>query len=136
MILMMGINNNDYLLSVSSYKSVVELHNLSSTNDIHHTWTAKNFFEINGKDYIFSYEFSLFELKNEKAYIIAFNPIELNSNECKYYMIKKFKIKSFDSNAYEEIRSVFYDNNYNNRIVCSFSMDDFNIIVVFYTFSN
>ena len=125
-------DNNDYLLSVSSYKSVVELHNLSSTNDIHHTWTAKNFFEINGKDYIFSYEFSLFELKNEKAYIIAFNPIEPDSNECNNYMIKKFKIKSFDSNAYEEIKSEYYDNNYNNRIVCSFSMDDFNIIVVFY----
>ena len=124
---------NEYILSVSSYTSVVELHNLNSENDTHFIWTPKNFFGFD-EDYIFSYEFSLFELKkNESTYIIIFNPRETSNGEnTDAFIIKKFRLKSFDSNAYDELNSIKYSNNFNNRIVNMFSMDDYDILVVFY----
>ena len=70
--------DNEYLLSVSSYDSVVELHNITNdNNNNHHTWVTTFFFNLSSN--IHSFEYSLFEIKNESTYILAFIPITSGS---------------------------------------------------------
>ena len=89
------------------------------------------FFELDEYDYIFPYDYTLFELKKESAYIILFIPkIDINIDMENIKFIKKFKFKSFDSDAYEEINSIKYKDYINNFIICSFYMDDSNTLVV------
>ena len=126
-------NDNEYLFSVSSYDSVVELHNITNENNNHNTWFTTNFFNLSAN--IHSFEYSLFEIKDESTYIIAFVPITSGSGNDERgdaFIIKKFRFKSFSNDAYEEINITQYNQNYNNRIISAFSMDDCNIIVVFF----
>lgn len=130
-------DDNEYLFSVSSYNSVVELHKLTNQFDGNIIWTAKNFFGFS-EEYIYSYEFSLFEIKSESTYIIVFIPRKLNGDVdmSNSFIIKKFKFQEFSSNAYKEINSTEVLNSYNNRIISAFTMNDYNIFVVFFVNNN
>ena len=126
-------DNNEYLFSVSSFNSLAELHNLTNTGNEHITWTTKNFFNF-VEEHIHSFEYSLFQIKNESAYVVAFIPKTPNLSDDKgdTFKIIKFKFQSFDTNTYQQINMTEYKNNCNNRIISAFSMDDCNIIVVFF----
>ena len=111
---------NQYLFSINSYYSTVELHDFNNdandniifnkNNSNHYIWTFNDFFNLNEDDYIFPYDYSLFELSKEKAYIIVFIPkVDVNEDILNVSFIKKFRFKSFDNNAYEEIKSVKYN---------------------------
>ena len=126
-------DGNEYLFSVSSYHSVVELHKSTNQFDENYIWTAKNFFGFS-EDYIYSYEFSLFEINSESTYIIVFIPRKLNSatDMSDSFIIKKFKFQDFNSDAYKSINSSAYENNYNNRIISAFNMNNYNVFFVFF----
>ena len=122
---------NQYLFSINQYNSIVELHNITNENNNFIVWNFNNFFNLNKDDYFFPYECSLFELKNESTYIIAFIPnFNVGEELSSVNFIKKFRFKSFDINTYEEIKTVQYINFLEHNIVNVFLMDDSDILVI------
>ena len=77
-------------------------------------------------------------VKSESTYIIVFIPRKLNGDVdmSNSFIIKKFKFQEFSSNAYKEINSTEVLNSYNNRIISAFTMNDYNIFVVFFVNNN
>ena len=135
-----SLNNsedNEYLFSVSSFQSVVELHDLASENYSHIIWNSKSFFNLE-EDHIYSYIFPIFKIKNESTYIIVFLPRKQNTDPQDYfsesYIIKKFQFDSFDINGYYELNSTQSYNNFNNRLISAFFMDDYDILIVFFVY--
>ena len=53
-------------------------------------------------------------------------------DSCDSYIIKKFQFNSFDEDSYKEINKSQSNNIFNNRIISAFSMDDYNILIVFF----
>ena len=136
--LFVSLNNNEdneYLFSVSSFNSIVELHNLTSDNSIHLTWTSQKFFGFT-EEHIHSYIIPILKIKNESTYIITFLPRKQSTNSDVFssdsYIIKKFQFNSFDEQSYNEINSKQSNDNYNNRIISAFSMDNYNILIIFF----
>ena len=122
---------NQYLFGINAYNSMVELHDLNKTDNNYHIWSLKKFFNLNEKEYYWPYEFELFELKKESAYIIAFIPtFEIYEEIGQLSFIKKFRFQSFDENAYKEINSVKYEDYIESRITNTFLMDDLSTFVV------
>ena len=124
---------NQYLFCINSYNSMVELYDLNNNDNKYHVWSFNEFFKVNedDNDYSLTYNYELFELKKESAYIIAFIPTFKIIEELKNVkFIKKFKFSSFSENTYEEIRSVNYEKYLNNLILNIFFMDDTNTLVV------
>ena len=113
-----GEEGNEYLFSINPYKSFVELQDLKSEHNTRYTWTIKDFFKINEED-IIPNEISLFELKNESAFIMAYY-LKSNGDPLGF---KKFRLKSFDEDAYEEINYII-DDRQRIRILDSFSLDE------------
>ena len=63
--------NKQYLFSISSYYSLVEMIDIDDPEDIqYHAWETMKFFSLTRP--IFSLEFSLFEIGETKTYIAAF----------------------------------------------------------------
>ena len=130
-------DKKQYFLSVSSYKSIVELHDFNNINNItHYTWTTKNFFNLNNSDYIYSYQFSLFEIDKESNYILVFYPGAIKKTgeaTTNSYIITKFKFFSSINNAPEIIDSYEKGGITTDRIIRAFTIDYYDIIVVVYT---
>ena len=124
-----------YLFSINSYNSMVELHDLNDNNNKYHIWGFNEFFNIDDNDYLLPYNYEIFELKRDTTYIIAFIPAFKIIEEMKNAkFIKKFKFKSFSENAYEEISSIKYENYFNHLILNVFLMDDtYTLVVLTYT---
>ena len=122
---------NQYLFSINPYKSMVELYNLNKDNNSYYIWSFNNFFRLNKDDYSFQYEYLLIELRNESTYIISFIPKVIISENIKYVtFIKKFELKSFDINAYEELNTIDFSNYLNHQIIDVFFMDDIDIVCI------
>ena len=123
---------NQYLFSINSYDSMIELHKFSNNiNTVHYLWNFHDFFKTKEEKYRFPYEIVLLELKKESSYIIAFIPkIYVNENMNGLSFIKKFRFKAFNEDAYEEIKSIEYNNYINKRIVSAFLMDDNFLVVI------
>ena len=122
---------NQYLFSINQFNSMVELHNITKENNNYLIWNFNKFFNLDEDDYFFPYECSLFELKKESTYIIVFIPkVNVYEDLKNVNFIKKFRFKSFDKNAYEEIKTVQYEHFLEHNILDTFLMDDSNILVV------
>ena len=122
---------NQYLFSINYFNFMVELHNLTNNNNTYHIWNFNQFFDLDGFDYVFPYEYFLFELKKESAYIIVFVPkIDIIQEMENITFIKKFRLKSFDNDAYEELGSIQLKDYTENFIIGTFFMDDCNSLVV------
>ena len=66
---------NQYLFSINSYNSLVELHNFTyNLNNKHYIWDFNDFFDLDEDSYYFQYERQIYELSKESTYIIAFIP--------------------------------------------------------------
>ena len=125
-------SNNQYLFSINSYYSVVELLKLNDDYITHYYWNFKDFFRLN-ENSKFQYDYSLFEVKNEATYFIAFVPKEIvNQNILNEKFIIQFKFNSFNKGAYEEIKNIVFNEYNEKRIINVFYMDDRNNLVVFY----
>ena len=124
---------NQYLFSINSYDYVVELHKF--TNNINtdlYLWNFNDFFHLSENEYEFPYEIMLFELKKEFSYIMAFIPkIFVNEDMRRLSFIKKFRFKTSNEDAYEEIKSIEFNNYINKTILSTFLMDDkFSLVVI------
>ena len=123
-----------YIFSVSSYKGLTELHYFDNNgNNSHKTWLTPSFFGINDKKrYIFSFQFNLLEGDSNLYYATYVQYKGTNEKKDDYsvsYTLSKFKFNSLDT--YEKQTNEFGDN-YDNRIVSSFIMDNYHVLVVFF----
>ena len=109
---------NPYIFSVSSYKSLNELHYFDDEgNNIHKTWLNMAFFRIDDMErYIFSFQFSLLEGNNNiyyAAYIQKYRTnYELSKDESNSYTLSKFKFLYSDN--HELVLTEEFQDNYNN----------------------
>ena len=121
-------NKNQYLLSINSYNSMVELHDLSKDNNNYIIWSIKKFFKLDENQYYWPYELEMYKLKNDPSYIIAFIPtFDINEELSELSFLINFQIQSFDENAYKYINSVDFKNYVGSRIINTFLMDEVNI---------
>ena len=122
---------NEYLFSINSHKSTVELFNLNEDNNIYYIWSFNNFFNLN-YDYDESFRLELFEIKEKNEYIIAFLPKDKVNEDIKNLnFIIHFRFKSFDENAYEEINAIKYNNYINIRIFNVLSLNDYFVVLTY-----
>ena len=118
-----------YLFSINSYYSMVQLYKLNKENISYIIWNFNKFFKLDEDVYTFPYEYSIFELTRDSTYIITFIPkIKIDEELCNVNLIKKFRFKSFDKNAYEEINSANYERFINHTLLSSFLMDDYGLL--------
>ena len=125
--------DKEYLFSISSYISLTELHDISSTT--HYTWLTEDFFSSN---YIFSYRYSLLNIAGTKTYFAIFVPFDSyidnnpNNAQSKYYYIRKFSFTSFGQNKPYNIIASKDVENYNDRIVSGYLLDSYSRLIIFY----
>ena len=116
---------NQYLFSINAYNSMVELYDVNNNNNKYYIWSFNKFFNLDLDRYYSPCSYELFELKQGLSYIIAFIPKEtVNEGMKTYIFIKKFRFKSFDKNAYDELGSVTFQNFVNKKILNVFLMDN------------
>ena len=102
--------NKQYLFSINSNYPLVELFDLNDKSNENYIWSLYEFFGMNSIDYNFEYKYSLFEIKDESSYLIAVIPKNIiNNNIALNKFIIKFSFKSFDSEVYNEIKSINYE---------------------------
>ena len=77
---------NQYLFSVNSYNSIVELHDFNNinTNNSNLIWSFNDFFNLDEDVYIFPYQYHIFELKKDSEYIVKI--IEIMTNFIKLFL--------------------------------------------------
>ena len=122
---------NQYLFSINSYYSMVELYDFNNDKNNHLVWNFDKFFKLDSDDYYFPFQYELFELKDTSEYIIAFIPqINVYEEILDLTFIKKFRLLSFDFNAYEERAFVKYQDYLNIKIINVFLIDDLKTIGV------
>jgi hypothetical protein len=143
-IIFMSLENDanqdkQYLFSTSAYDTLTELHDIEqgtysvrSTRDI---WGV-------GELDVFSYQYSLHYIQenNKNIYFLVFtrhetDKIKVNDKEKDYSMtiiIKKFGIQSFDLSSFDLKQNISFFDNFNNRIVSSFLLEQKNLLVLFY----
>ena len=110
---------------------MVELYDLNSDYKTSYIWNFDNFFNLEEDEYLFPFDYSLFELNKESTYFLAIIPkVIIYEEMLNATFIKKFRFKSFDSEAFEEISSVSFNDYLNNEIINTFFMDDYRILVV------
>ena len=129
--------DKEYLFSTSSYDTLTELHDIENDKSV--TKGTLEFWNIID---IFSYQYSLFELRqnNKNIYFCIFTQHEIDqikiNNELKdyskTYTIMKFSFTSFDLENYKLLKSLNNTNNFNDRIISAFLMESQEILVVFY----
>ena len=127
-----------YIFSLSSYYGLTELHYFDNNgNNNHKTWVTTNFLGINEEHrYIFSYQFSLIEGYSNTYYAAYVQYQGTNDNNEDYsisYTLSRFKFHGMDN--YEKIIKEFWDN-YDNRIVSAFIMDNYKVLIVFFLRTN
>ena len=121
---------NQYLFTTSSYTTLTELYNLNTDN-----YEVKSSSDFAGNE-IFSYQFQLLEtiIENKNVYFLLY--IYTNTNgEGNYITIKKFGFTSFSLN-YESIDEITISNNYNNRIISTYIVEEKEIIALFFIKNN
>ena len=101
---------NKYLFSINSYNTMVELYDLNNDNNNYIIWSFHKFFKIDPDDYLFHFDYELFEIKERAEYIIVFIPqIYIDNDILDVTFMKKFRFQSFDINAYEDRGSITYE---------------------------
>ena len=114
------INDNtdkQYLFSINAYNSMVELFDVDNNDNKYYIWSFNKFFDLNLDEYYSPCSYEIFSLKKEKSYIIAFLPKEkISSDKSNAIFIKKFRFKSFDKNAFEEIKPITFESFENKKI--------------------
>ena len=110
---------------------MVELYDLNNGNNNYLIWSFHKFFKIDPDDYLFHFDYELFEIKERAEYIIVFIPqIYIDNDILDVTFMKKFRFQSFDINAYEDRGSITYEDFLDTKILNVIFMDDSNTIVV------
>ena len=83
---------NPYIFSISAYIGLNELHHFDDKgNNNHRTWLNLDFFGIDRSLYVFSYQFSLLEGKNNGYYSAYIQSINEEHKSQSYSLSKSFK---------------------------------------------
>ena len=95
-----GDNSKQYILSISSYHSISEIHDID--NDQYTVWSTADFLKFTDKTkYFFSHQFSLFKKTDENIYYAAYvqyrNTNEKNEDYSVSYTLSKFKFTSLSN---------------------------------------
>ena len=139
--------NKQYLFSTSAYElSITELYDIGE-NDISKvvkkTITFWNIIDI------FSYQYSLMKIPNQNIYFCAFTQhetykvkvkernanneeVEVDKDHSQTFTIVKFGLTSFDLSNLHVIKKINNKNNFNDRIISSFLMEQDQILVTLY----
>ena len=120
--------NNEYLLSISTYKTLTELHNFENNN-----YLVKKTENFVGNE-IYSYQFALLDTKinNKNIYFCIYIHSNDTETEGTLYTIKKFGFTDFNLDSIDNIDSLRLDTNLNNRILSCFIIDEEQLIVIFF----
>ena len=136
---------NQYLFSTSAYYTLTELYDIKGDS-----YVVKNTLDFWNIIDIFSYQYSLIEWRknNKNIYFCVFTQHEadkmtvkemvdgvlkdVEKDYSKTFTIKKFKFTDFNLENGVEIIGLDNTNNYNNRIISSFVMEQDQILVVLY----
>ena len=136
---------NQYLFSTSAYDTLTELYDIEGDS-----YVVKNTLDFWNIIDIFSYQYSLIEWRknNKNIYFCVFTQHEadkmtvkemvdgvlkdVEKDYSKTFTIKKFKFTDFNLENGVEIEGLDNTNNYNNRIISSFVMEQDQILVVLY----
>lgn len=125
--------STQYILSISSYHSISELHDID--HDDYQVWSTAHFLNFtNTSKYFFSHQFSLIEKKDENIYFAAYVQYRETNDKNEAYSVSYTlsRIKFTDLNNYEILTKEF-DGNYDNRIVSAFYMDKYSPkLIVFF----
>ena len=115
--------STQYILSISSYHSVSEIHDID--HDDYQVWSTADFLSFtDNTKYFFSHQFSLIEKKDENIYFAAYVQYRNTNDKNEAYSVSYTlsRIKFTNLNSYEILTKEF-DDNYDNRIVSAFYMD-------------
>ena len=121
----------EYLLSVSSYITILELHDLES--DKYNIEKAITFLE---NEYgIYAYVFQILEAKinNKNNYFIVYT-YRLDTSE-RYEVliaIKRFEFEKFNFEPIADFKKIDFYNGQYLRIISSILIEDYNLLAVFY----
>ena len=124
-----------YIFSVSSFISSVELHYFDNEgNNSYKTWLNLDFFNIHENNrYIFSYQFSLLEGKNNIYYAVYIQVKERQNDGRDYsisYTLSKFKF--LDSNTNYWILNEEFDGNFDDRIISALIYEEYELLAIFF----
>ena len=110
--------NNQYLFSINSHNSMVELFNLNDENSNYYLWNFNEFFNLSSNDYLFFNKYLFFELKEKNEYIIAFIPKNIVDNYIlNLSFITKFIFKSFNEDTFKKINDIKYSDYLDTKII-------------------
>ena len=132
--LFVTIKNTDnievqYLFAINADNSIVEFYDLNNYNNVYYIWKLNEFFQIKESESLWPCNYELFEMKQESeyVYIIAFIPNEkIEQDILSSTFIKIFEFRSFDADAFGEIKSINFETFENKEILSVFLMDDDN----------
>ena len=128
-----------YLLSISSDKSVTELHDLEIGT--YQLWLTTDFLNIEENRYILSIRFSLLEWKNTNIYLLVFvqkaGSDSQGNDFSNSYTIKKFSFKK-EKNEIKINHLLQIEDKcmYNVRIVSACMVDFYDVLIVAYISEN
>ena len=127
-----------YIFSVSSFVCLAELHYFDEEfNNSHKTWTTTNFFDLEERKYIFSYQFALIEAASN-IYYAAYVQYEgtytdsqgKNHDYSISYTLSKFKFISATERTL--IKTLEFNDNFDNRIVSAFMFEHYTHLAVIF----
>ena len=134
--------NKQYLFSTSAYEeSITELYEIGEDNINKAVRKTISFWNIID---IFSFQYSLIKIPNQNIYICAFTQHEnykvqvpkdgklVYEDHSQTFTIVKFGLTSFDLSNYHELKRIDNKNNFNDRIISSFLMEQDEILVTLY----
>ena len=115
-------------MSISSYKTILELHDLE--NGKYNITEAVKFFENSLGIYSFIFQILETKINNENIYFLIY----ISTNEYKnfYIEIKKFEFLNFNFENIHDIKQIKIDLNGKTRIISSIIIDNYNLLVLFY----
>ena len=128
-----------YLLSISSDKSVTELHDLEIGT--YQLWLTTDFLNIEENRYILSIRFSLLEWKNTNIYLLVFvqkaGSDSQGNDFSNSYTIKKFSFKKEKNEIkINHLMQIEDKCMYNVRIVSACMVDFYDVLIVSYISKN
>ena len=131
--------SKQYLFSMSSYKSLVELIDIDDGDNLnYYAWDTLKFFSLNRP--IFSLEYSLFEIGDTNTFIVAFiesaGYYKVDGKDEEFSnttTILKFHLNNFASSDYREVdKKIPFNDSYNGRCVSAWRFDISQKIVLLY----
>ena len=130
--------SKQYLFSISSYDSIVELIDIdsigASDSGTSYCWTTSTFLDTQR---IFSIEFSVIEIGDTNSYVIAYNGHGGYTDGKEWTNsigVRKFQFDQFTStlSSARSISGPYLAFGYNGRSISVFRLDERGLIVVFY----